>query len=150
MAGNRYPPVGFQFKVSFLGRGLNSMMEDTFFQSVTGLSVDIETESIKEGGENRFEHVLPLRAKYTSLTLKRGIFKDSKLIEWSFNSFNNLEYQPVDLLVTLLNENHDPLIEWQVVHAWPKKWNVSEFNAEQSNVVIETMELNYNYFYLKK
>jgi phage tail-like protein len=35
---------------------------------------------------------------------------------------------------------------WNVVHAYPIKWSVSEFNAEKSQLAIESIELAYNYF----
>jgi phage tail-like protein len=33
-----------------------------------------------------------------------------------------------------------------VTGAWPKKWSVSDFSAETSDVVIETLELAYQTF----
>jgi phage tail-like protein len=38
------------------------------------------------------------------------------------------------------------LFSWNVVHAYPLKWNVSDLNAEESKMVVETLELAYNYF----
>jgi len=46
----------------------------------------------------------------------------------------------------LLNEEHEPLMTWNVVHAYPLKWAMADFNAEESKLVIETIELAYNYF----
>jgi len=37
-------------------------------------------------------------------------------------------------------------MKWVVIHAWPKNWKLGEFNAERSEVLIETLELNYNRF----
>ncbi|NQU87676.1 MAG: phage tail protein [Mariniphaga sp.] len=139
----KYPPVGFHFKVVFTGF---SSEADTLFQSVSGLSVDVETEEIAEGGENRFKHKLPGRIKYPNLVLKRGMITSSELITWVRNAFENNEYSPVDLTISLLNENHEALAVWNVEHAYPVKWSASDFNAEESKIVIETIELTYNYF----
>ena len=35
---------------------------------------------------------------------------------------------------------------WQVKHAWPKKWSVADLNAESSAIMIETLEIGYQYF----
>ncbi|MEZ4858757.1 MAG: phage tail protein [Flavobacteriaceae bacterium] len=35
-----------------------------------------------------------------------------------------------------------------MVHAYPVKWNVSDLNAEENKIAIETIELAYNYFTL--
>ena len=139
-----YPPVSFYFSVSFNGIGNSAI--DTQFQSVAGLSMEMQTETYAEGGENRFEHVLPVRSKYSDLVLKRGLFTDSDLIAWYFATFDTTIVRPVSLDISLLNENGDPLFSWHVVHAWPKKWSVSDLNAEQNALAIESLELNYRYF----
>ncbi|MEM9544986.1 MAG: phage tail protein [Bacteroidota bacterium] len=141
---NYYPPVSFYFNVSF--NGIGSKRIDTHFQSVAGLSVEMQTESVGEGGENRFEHILPLKTKYSDLSLKRGLFADSDLIQWCFDAFESTIITPVTLDISMLNKEGDPLFSWHVVHAWPKKWSVSDLNAEQNAVSIETLVLNYRYF----
>ncbi|MEX0290383.1 MAG: phage tail protein [Flavobacteriaceae bacterium] len=145
---NIYPPVSFYFRVSFNGIGSSTI--DTQFQSVAGLSVEMQTETVAEGGENRFEHVLPVRSKYNDLVLKRGLFKDSDLIQWCFDAFESTIIEPVSLDISMLNEEGDPLISWNVVHAWPKKWSVSDLNAESSAIAIESLELHYRYFRISK
>ncbi|PWB25000.1 phage tail protein [Flavobacterium sp. HTF] len=145
---NYYPPVGFHFLVEF--EGLGSKEKDHQFQSVSGLSVDIETEEIAEGGENRFKHKLPVKTKYPNLTLKRGILIDSVVINWCRDAIENFSFKPVNLTVKLLNQQHQPLVSWNVVHAYPVKWAVEDFNAEESKLVIENVELTYNYFTLIK
>lgn len=163
-----YPPVGFFFEVSFQGTfkdatgattNLAKETVETRFQSVSGLSVDLQTETLKEGGEQRFEHILPVRAKYNPLVLKRGLVKDSKMIQWCMDAIVNFDIQPMDLLVHLLHvkrpdekqlpQGIEPLITWNVVNAWPKKWSISDFNAEQNSIAVESLELNYNYFKIK-
>lgn len=139
-----YHPVGFYFNVTFTGVGEKDV--DSRFQSVAGLNAEIQTETFREGGQNQFEHILPVRAKYSDLVLKRGLIKDSKLIEWATKTFETLIVEPKDLTINLLNESGSPLMTWNVVHAWPKKWSVSDLNAEKGELAIETLELHYYYF----
>jgi len=71
-----YPPVSFHFKVEFQGiDGLKN--QDAFFQEVTGLTRELESEQLKSGGENRFTFKLPTRGQYPNLVLKKGLFVDS-------------------------------------------------------------------------
>jgi phage tail-like protein len=139
-----YPPWGFYFRVVF---GISQDKNDARFQSV---SVEYDFETFKEGGENRFEHKLPVRTKYADLVLKRGLLTDSSVIEWLTDAFQNRTFTPTDLSVNLLNEKGEPLQTWNVVHAIPKKWLVSDFNANENSVVVETMELSYRYFTVQK
>lgn len=142
-AGGYYPPVGFHFKVEFVGIGNDN---DVRFQAVSGLSIEFDTEAFKEGGENRFEHTLPVRTKYPDLSLKRGMLTDSKVIDWCLDAFQNRVFNPVHINIVLLNEEHQPLKTWNVYNAWPKKWSVSDLNAQDNSIVIETLDISYNYF----
>ena len=137
----KYPPVGYHFKVEFSG-----FPGEYQFQSVAGLNVEVETEQIAEGGENRFKHEVPVRSKFPNLVLKRGLNVDSELIKWCRKALEDFEFEPTDLVVKLLNEKHEPLLSWNIVHAWPVKWNITDLNAEESKIAVETLELSYNYF----
>lgn len=141
---NPYPPVGFHFKVEMIG--ISSQTGDTHFQSVSGLDVSIDTEEIKEGGENRFKHYLPKTTNYSNIQLKRGMAIKSDLIDWCFNTFENFEFKPADLIISLLNEKNEAIKSWNIKRAIPVRWSVSEFNAEQNSIVIESLELKINYF----
>jgi phage tail-like protein len=141
-------PVGFHFKVSFLQEVSNDI--DTRFQSVSGLNVTLETENFAEGGENRFVHSLPVRTKFDNLVLKRGIILDHDLVKWVKDAVENFEFRPLNMQVVLLNDDNEPLNVWDIVNAYPVKWSVSDFNAEESKLVIETLELKYQYFKTSK
>lgn len=141
--GAYYPPWGFYYRVEF---SISQDRNDARFQTVSGLSVEYDYESFKEGGENRFEHKLPVRTKYADLVLKRGMLTDSSVIDWCLAAFRDREFKPSDISIILMNEQGDPLRTWNVAHAIPKKWLMSDFNANESSLVIETMELTYRYF----
>lgn len=138
-----YPPWGFYYRVEF---GISKDKNDVRFQSVSGLSVEYDYESLKEGGENRFEHKLPVRTKYADMVLKRGMLTDSEVIKWFLEAFRDRKFKPSDISVILMNEKSETLRTWNVVHAIPKKWTVSDLNANESSLVIETLELSYRYF----
>ncbi|HLA54083.1 MAG TPA: phage tail protein [Flavitalea sp.] len=144
MPDNFYQTVNFHFMVEF---GIHGKDVDVMFQSVTGLDSTIETETIKEGGENRFEHVVPGRRKYGPLTLKRGLLGPDKsgITEWLKKAFDDEDVEPIPTVtIKLLNEEHKPLMLWTINNVWPRSWKIGELNAEQGAVLIETLELNYN------
>ena len=145
MAGSPeyYPPWGFYYKVEF---GISKNTNDVRFQSVSGLSVEYDYESFKEGGENRFEHKLPARTKYADMVLKRGMVVDSEIINWCNRAFRDRQFEPSDITVILMNEKGEPLRTWKVAHAVPKKWLVTDLNSTENSIVIETLELTYRYF----
>lgn len=138
-----YPPWGFYYRVEF---GFSKNKDDVRFQTVSGLSVEYDIEEYKEGGENRFTHKLPVRTKYADLVLKRGMLTGSEVFDWFFRAFRDRDFKPTDLNIVLLNEKGEPLRTWKVAHAVPKKWQVSDLNASENSLVIETLELSYRYF----
>ncbi|HEX7904851.1 MAG TPA: phage tail protein [Chitinophagaceae bacterium] len=139
-----YPPVGFHFKVEFPGVGNADM--DTRFQEVSGLTAEIGTEELQVGGENRFSYRLPTRARFSNLVLKRGMLKDSELISWFSKAIQDFEFKPVDVSVYLLNEEHEISASWIFTRAYPVKWVISDLKAQENSIVVETIELCYQFF----
>ena len=147
-----YQTVNFHFMVEFdfsnlKSEGFEKITADLRFQSVAGLDSSLETETIKEGGENRFEHVIPIRRKYGPLTLKRGLMKttDSTVSKWLKKAFDDEVVIPLPTVdVSLLDHDHASLMHWTLNNVWPRSWKIGELNAERGEVLIETLELNYN------
>jgi len=155
---SQYPPIGFHFSVAFQLAGSPSetlanvidggkdLAREFRFQEVSGLEVELEMESVVEGGQNRFTWQLPKRTRYSDLTLKRGMVVGSDIIKWCRDALENFSFSPANIQVSLLNEKHEPVQTWFVLHAIPKKWSVSGFNAQESSIVIESLTLSYQYF----
>ncbi len=139
-----YPPAGFHFHVQFLNPQFVAI--DSMFQSVSGLSSDVETMDVVEGGVNNYKHKLPVSTRYPNLVLKRGLLPDSFLLKWCRDAMENFEFSPLDLMVILLNQQMAPLKAWSIKGAFPVKWDVSEFNAQESSIVVESFELSYKYY----
>lgn len=139
-----YPFTGFHFLVVF--EIVPQLPDDSRFQEVTGLSVEVGLDTYNEGGENRFVHRLPSRSSYSDLVLKRGMTLASGVTAWCLDAIENFNYQPANLLISLLNEQHLPVSSWYIINAIPIKYEISGFNAEQSEIVIESMTLRYEYY----
>lgn len=141
-----YPPSAFYFKVMFGGTHENA---DTSFQEVSGITTEIDLETVIEGGENRFAYQLPKGIKHPSLELKRGIApKDSPLVKWCIavlegDLVSAIETQAVR--VFLMNENKTPIRGWLFDSAFPVKWEIENFGSTKNEVAIEKIVLNYNF-----
>ncbi|WP_343305640.1 phage tail protein [Chitinophaga niabensis] len=139
-----YPQVGFHFVVFF--EIFPQFPNDLRFQEVSGLSVDIEMETKPEGGEHRFVHNLPVRAKYGDVTLKRGKFLGSGILHWARQAIDEFKFKPSNVMISLLNADHIPLYNWYLINAIPKHLEVSGINAGNNEIVVETLVLSYQYF----
>jgi phage tail-like protein len=142
-----YPPVSFYFKVTIDG----FPEAEADFQEVSGLSMTLETLPVKEGGENRYVHQLPVRTTSDKLVLKRGLKVSSSLLSWCSNAIEKFSFSPKDIDVFLLDPGRpdalsNPLAAWHITHAYPVKWSVSPFNAMNNEIVVESIEIQYQYF----
>jgi len=141
---NYYPPVGFYFAVSLPGED-----ENLGFQEASGLSAEIGVEEIASGGENRFKYRLPTVAKHQNLVLKRGVAPaGSAFVKWCLDTIDGgltNSIQTKTVIISLLNQSAQPLITWQFHNAWPVKYTISDLHSQKNELVVETIELAYNY-----
>jgi phage tail-like protein len=153
----KYPSVGFHFIVRFEGIGdsksigpvtVSTADIDTRWTEVSGLNVEMSTEELIEGGENRFVHKLPQRAKYPNLVLKRGYFSTlpSPLMDWANDAIINFDIKPCQVQVMLLDEMHLPAQIWSFKNAYPVKISMGDLKATDNSYLIETLELSYQFF----
>ena len=143
MATAFYPNVGFHFSVAFEGLGDEN---DTMFQQVQGLESSVEMEEYIEGGENRYKHYLPTRINYSDLTLVRGSLPNSEVTKWCLEAMEQFKFRPINLMISLLNKEHQPLISWYAHDAIPLRWKLSDLHAERSELHLETLTLKIKYF----
>ena len=145
------PPVGFRFKVEF--DGIDGVIDnDVLFQEVNGLTMEIETEEIKDGANPTLAYKFPKKVKYPNLILKRGMLVGSGLISFFNDAVNsyfnvfNFDSSTCDITISLLNEADNPLVTWTVYNAFPVKWTTSDLKAAGNEVVIESIEFSYQRF----
>jgi phage tail-like protein len=135
-----YPLPKFHFLVEW-GDGLS-----TGFTEVTGLSVETEAIEYRHGANPEYHKTKqPGLKKYGNITLKRGTFeKDNEYFKW-WNETKFFEEKGAKfrrtLTIKLLNENHEPIITWQVKNAWPTKVQSADLKADANEIAIETIEL---------
>ena len=145
------PPVSFYFKVVFQGA---PKIEDTAFMEVSGLRREMEIVEIQEGGENDYYHQVPRRLKHSNLVLKRALEELSNPLEtWIKETLEGgfaRRIKPRNLVVMLLDADGKALRCWWCSHAYPVKWEVSDFNSQENKLAIETLELCYSSLERKK
>ncbi|MFN0195033.1 MAG: phage tail protein [Aestuariivirga sp.] len=136
------PIIGMRFGVLFLAGGVIPNPLDIRFQKVSGLSVEVQTEPVSEGGQNLYTQMLPKGLTHGNLVLERGMVVGSPL-NLEFNATMSLfKFITSNVLITLLGESKAPLAAWLFMKAYPVKWSTSDLNAEPA-LVIDTMELAY-------
>jgi phage tail-like protein len=46
-----------------------------------------------------------------------------------------------DIIISLLNEDHEPVMTWKVINAWPTKLTSPDLKASANEAAIETLEV---------
>lgn len=144
-----YPLPSFHFELTIGSDGSDS--PDAAFQEVEGLTTEISFDQVYSGGENDKVYKLPQKVNYPNLVLKRGIFKqESPLADWCANCINGEASFTIEtkvLTLSLLDTgNHEPLRSWSFYDAYPVKYEISPFNAQESQLAIEKIEIAYSKF----
>ncbi len=146
---DREPTLSHRFGVFFLAGGIVPNPIDLRFQKVSGISADVQLETINEGGENLHMHRVPKMMNYNNLVLERGYVASPipSLLNLEFKAaFNSFTFAPSNVLVTVFNESGIPVGGWVFQKAYPVKWSVSDLDAQSNSVIIDTMELAYSNF----
>lgn len=141
-----YPPAAFHFAVNV---GVLPLPFDSSFQEASGLELKMETEALREGGENRFVHQLPSGVQPGRLVLKRGIAPlTSPLMLWCKATLEgglSLRIQPLPVMVQLRDALGLPQRVWICENAYPVRWTIEAFNSTKNEAAIEEIELAYQY-----
>lgn len=130
-----YPLPKFHFLVQWGGSRIG-------FTEVTGLDMQVEAIEYREGSSPEYSKVkMPGMHKFSNITLKRGTMAtDSDFYKWiNTIALNTTERR--DLVVSLLNETHSPVMTWKIKNAFPVKVQASDLKSDGNEVAIETIEL---------
>jgi phage tail-like protein len=140
------PLVGYHFQVTFMLKGNEDNTLDIRFQKASGISAQVGSFSVKEGGENLFTHRLPDRISYNNLTLERGLVVGSPMSDDIDAVMNDFSFTGHHVMVSILDKESQPTMSWLFMSAYPAKWSISDLAADQNAVVIDSMELAYTRF----
>lgn len=139
-----YPIPVFHFSVSWGG-------DNVGFSEVSGLSQEITPIEYRDGLMTAT--TLPLKRpglkKSGNITLKRGmVASNNDLFTW-FNNSGQPNVERRDLVITLLNDEGQPVFVWAITQAWPIKSEGPGLKATGNDISIESIELAHEGITLK-
>lgn len=132
-----YPLPKFHYQVEWGGSRIG-------FTEVSGLEVEIEEIAYREGSSPEYHDLkMPGRKKFSDVTLKRGVFSsDNEFFTWlKTQKLNTIERR--DITISLLNEEHEPVMVWKIKNAWPSKITSTDLKSDDNGVAIETLVLKH-------
>ncbi len=130
-----YPLPVFHFSVDWGGTQVT-------FSEVTGLNVEVQPIEYRDGNNPEYSATkMPGMKKYGNLTMKRGVFaSDNEYYLWVQEiALNKVKRR--DIVISLLNEAHAPVMTWKVLNAWPTKLTSPDLKASANEAAIESIEV---------
>jgi phage tail-like protein len=130
-----YPLPVFHFTVDWGGKRIG-------FAEVAGLTQENQAIEYRDGSFPEYSSIkMPGLRKFSNLTFKRGIVKsDNDFFKWlSTVKLNTVERR--NLVISLLNEEHQPVMVWKVLNAFPVKVEGPGLKATGNEVAIESIEI---------
>ena len=131
------PLQKFKFRVTIPG-----IPSQIGFQKVSGLSKEV---NVVEYDESAFEytHKLPGKTKFGEVTMERGMFSDSSMLD-QMKVIQNPDYRTT-MIVQLMDSFGNVQRTWKLAEAWISKWEGSDLDATSDDVAIETITVQYEY-----
>jgi phage tail-like protein len=135
-----YPLPAFHFSVDF-GGGQQA------FAEVSGLNIENQAIEYRDGLDPIYSvRKMPGIPKYGNITCKRGIFaKNNAFYEWlntiKLNKVGDNDADRRDITISLLNENHEPVMNWKATRAFPVKIEGPSLKATGNEVAMESIEI---------
>ena len=112
------------------------------FSEVSGLTQENQAIEYRDGSFPEYSSIkMPGLRKFSNITLKRGVIKaDNDFFKWlSTIKLNTVERR--DLVISLLNEKHEPVMTWKVQNAFPVKLEGPQLKSSGNEVAVESIEI---------
>ena len=110
------------------------------FAECSGLESTLETFEYFEGGVNDRVHRFPTRFSYSNITLTRGVGFSEDLWLWH-QEFVEGKGKRRDGFIILQNDLKIPIKIWSFSGGLPVMWSGPSFNAQSSDLSIESLEI---------
>ena len=129
-----YPHGRFRYKVEIDG------LDAGGFSEVSGFDLSIDVMEYREGDGVQTPMKMPGLRRYSNIILKQGLADSMVLYDWITTGVDGAVERKT-ITITLLDEEESPAASWQVINAWPMRYTAPDFDANASEVAIESLEI---------
>lgn len=129
-----YPYIKSRYKVEIDG------MEAGRFSEMTGFDAPIDVEHGNDGAAMLSVKILGYMTKCGSVVLKQGIIDSKALRDWLAPSLDG-EAVRKTINIVLSDDAGHTVASWQLISARITKYTESDFEADPSDVPIDTLEI---------
>jgi phage tail-like protein len=135
MPNTDFPIPKFHFSVEWGGTKIA-------FTEVSGLNKEMDIIEHRVGSSPEFfKKRMPGLQKLSNISLKRGVFAgDNEFYQW-YNTVAMNTVERRNITISLLNENHIPVVVWKVKDCFIISLKCSDMKADANEAAIDTVEI---------
>lgn len=124
-----------RFSVDWGGRSVD-------FMEISGLGMELDVVPYREGAsKENTAALLPGQRLFPPVVLRRGIVQgDNDFYDW----INTAQFQTIerrDVQISLLDEQHNPVVTWKLLRAFPSRLDYGPLQGLGHDVAIESLTL---------
>lgn len=127
---------GFNFRVEIEG------VQGGAFKACSGLKIETEIFEYAEGGDNSTTRKLIGASKVGNIILRKGHVESDALWKWRDELVKaDGSVKRRNLSIIVCDDDGSEINRWNLFDAWPVRWEMSDFDAEQSQALVEVLEI---------
>ena len=130
----RDPLRNFRFRLEING------IQQAGFSEVSGFDVTVEAIDYREGTDPTHVRKLSGLTKFGNVTLKWGVTDSMELYEWHRRIVDG-QIDRKNIAIVVVDEAGADKARWEIVEAWPTKYDPMDLNAKGTESAIETLEI---------
>lgn len=133
------PLQAFKFRVTVPG-----LPSEIGFKSCKGLNFETEVVEYDEGSW-AYTHKLPGRGKVQEVTLERGCYADLNFRDLVISTLTAKDFRGT-VIIEHINRFGEVSRTYKLAEAWVSKWENADLDSGSSEVAIETLTIQFEYF----
>lgn len=136
------PFRGFRFRVEITGIVVAA------FSEATVPEITVDTVDYREGTDPTYRRALSGLTSYGHVTLARGLTNSLDIYNWHqvvVQKGSSTKDARKHVSLILIDTEGNTAAQWNLINAWPTRYQTSGMNAGSSEVMIETLELAPDY-----
>jgi phage tail-like protein len=129
------PYRAYNFKLEIQG------VTQGHFTECDGMGIKVNPIRYREGGTTQVIHVIPGPVEYADVNLRYGLTSSQEMWNWFMSAVKGkVERKNVSILL-LDSDGVTEIMRWNLINAWPSRWQGTILNALSHEVAIESLTL---------
>ena len=113
------------------------------FTKCTAFSVTEGSQEYREAGRFQVTQQIPMQVKYEPITLSYGMTQSPVLVDWLMRAAEGKVERKNVTLTLLSSDGQSPREQYELINAWPQKWEATELDADSNELAIAQLTLVY-------